>query len=368
MRTSRLLGAAALAAASLLLIPPAASSAAPKPVPKPKVVSTAVAAPFNLALRGGKTYVADGGLNLIGRVTKNGKLATIAADQPGASGIAFSKNGKSMAFTTTVTNLETFENSASGLHIWGPRGKRIYADTHAYETKHNPDKVIRYGVKNPSACVSEALEKAEIPVSYRGHVDSHAYSVTAVPGGWVVADAGSNTLWRVNSKGKISTLAVLPAQPTKITASMAAALELPECVVGITYRFEAVPTDVELGKDGHLYVTTLPGGPESPVLGARGKVYRVNLRTGKTKVVAKGLLGATNLALGTSGKIYVAELFGGRISVVQRGKVKPYVTLPGVVAVETTKSRKTLWAATMGDPENKVPGTIVKIVKGKVRK
>ena len=367
MRTSRILGVAALASASLLLVPPTVTSASPGRAPVPKVVSSAVVAPSNLAMQGGHTYFADGGLELIGRVKKNGKYSTIAAKQPGASGIAFAKNGRSMAFTTTVTNMDTFENTASGLHIWGTRGKRIYADTHAYEKKHNPDKVVRYGVKNPSACVSEALGKAQIPVSYKGQVDSHSYSVAAVPGGWVVADAGSNTLWRVSDKGKISTLAVLPAQPTKFTKSTAAALQLPDCVVGVTYRFEAVPTDVELGKDGRLYVTTLPGGPESPVLGARGKVYRVNLRTGKAKTVAKGFLGATNLALGKGGKIYVAELFGGKISVAHRGKVRPYVTLPGVVAVETSKSGK-LWAATMGDPENKVPGTIVKIVKGKVRK
>ncbi|MFT4165993.1 MAG: ScyD/ScyE family protein [Microlunatus sp.] len=367
MRKSRILGVAALASASLLLVPPAVTSASPGRAPTPKVVSSAVVMPFNLAFHGGDTYFADGGLELIGRVKKNGKFSTIAAKQPGASGIAFSKNGRSMAFTTTVTNMDTYENTASGLQIWGLRGKRIYADTQAYEKKHNPDKVITYGAKNPNKCQTEALEKAEIPVSYKGQVDSHAYSVAAVKGGWVVADAGSNTLWRVSSKGKIRTLAVLPAHPAKLTKAMADAFELPECVVGLTYRFESVPTDVELGKDGHLYVTTLPGGADSPVLGARGKVWRVNLRTGKAKVIASGFLGATNLALGKSGKIYVAELFGGKISVVRRGKAKTYVELPGVVAVETTKSGK-LWAATMGDQEKKAPGTIVKIVKGKVRK
>lgn len=367
MRTSRFLGVAALAAASLLLVPPTVTAASPRRAPAPKVVSSNVLMPFNLALHDGHTYFADGGLELVGRVKKGGKVATIAAHQPGASGIAFSKDGKSMAYTTTVTNMDTFENTASGLHIWGPRGKRIYADTHAYEVKHNPDKVIHYGVKNPSKCVSDALATIDLPASYQGQVDSHAYSVAAASGGWVVADAGSNTLWRVSNKGKVSTLAVLPAQRTKITKKMAAALKLPSCVVGITYAFEAVPTDVELGKHGYLYVTTLPGGPESPVLGARGKVWRVNPRTGKAKVVAKGLLGATNLALGKHGKIYVAELFGGKISVARHGKVKRYVKLPGVVAVETSKSGK-LWAATMGDPEHQAPGSIVKIVNKKVRK
>ncbi len=60
----------------------------------------------------------------------------------------------------------------------------------------------------------------------------------------------------------------------KVTKESAAALELPDCVVGVTYAFEPVPTDVEVGKDGYLYVTTLPGGPESPALGARGSSGR----------------------------------------------------------------------------------------------
>ena len=118
MRTSRILGVAALASASLLLVPPTVTSASPGRAPVPKVVSSAVVAPFNLAMQGGHTYFADGGLELIGRVKKNGKYSTIAAKQPGASGIAFAKNGRSMAFTTTVTNMDTFENTASGLHIW----------------------------------------------------------------------------------------------------------------------------------------------------------------------------------------------------------------------------------------------------------
>lgn len=365
MRTSKLfLGATALAAASLLLIPPAASSAHPRPAPTPEVALTGIAAPFNLALKGGRTYFADGGLNLVGRVKKDGTYATLAADQPGASGIAFSKNGKTMAFTTTVTTPGTFENTASGLHIWGPRGKRIYADTLAYEKAHNPDRVNTYGVKNPSQCVSDALATLGFPVSYTGAIDSHAYSVASWHKGWVVADAGANALFKVSKSGRIKTLAVLPPQPAKITQAFADKYKLPDCVVGVTYAFEPVPTDVEVGRDGHLYVTTLPGGDEGPELGARGKVWRVNPHTGRAGVVATGFLGATNLALGKHGRIYVAELFGGQISVVRHGKPKPYLALPGVVAVETSASGQ-LWAATLGNEDPPAPGTIVKISKGK---
>jgi hypothetical protein len=136
-------------------------------------------------------------------------------------------------------------------------------------------------------------------------------------------------------------------------------LTRPDCA-GATYNFEAVPTDVEV-RGGYLFVTTLPGGPEDPSLGARGKVYRVNPRTGDVKEIASGLLGATNLAL-KGGKIYVAELFGGQISVIKHGKPSKYMELPGVVAVETDP-HGTLWAATLGNEDPPAPGTLVKIVR-----
>lgn len=370
MRRTRTLVAGLATTGLLIATPTVASAGGSHAAPTPQVKSSALAAPFNLSVTGGQVLVADGGLNLVGKLKKDGTIATIAADQPGASGVATS--GKRLAFTTTVTNFETFENTASGLNIWGPRGKRVFADTLAFEKKKNPDQINHYGVRNPSQCVIDAFTAAEFPYDYNGAVDSHAYSVTAYRGGWIVADAGANALFRVDNKGKIRTLAVLPPQPTKITADMAAALGLPDCVAGITYAFEPVPTDVEVGKDGYLYVTTLPGGPESPVLGARGKVWKVNPYTGKARVIASGFLGATNLALGSKGEIYVSELFAGQISVIRHGKTSVYAALPGVVAVETGKGA--LWAATLGSegseepPTPPAPGTIVKFTNGHGKK
>ena len=68
--------------------------------------------------------------------------------------------------------------------------------------------------------------------------------------------------------------------PTTITREAARQFGLPTCTIGKTYAFEAVPTDVELGPDGMLYVSVLPGGPEDPSLGARGAIYRVSPATG----------------------------------------------------------------------------------------
>lgn len=356
---------AALAAASLFVATPALANGKTQAPPGPSitVVDDNVVAPFNLEVDGSRIHFADGFANVVGTVTKNGSSSVFAADQPGTSGIALSQNRRTTAFTTTVTEMPSFVNTASGLNIWGPNDAKTYVDTLAYEQANNPDSVNHYGVEQPTQCVSDALTNAGIPVSYNGHVDSHAYSVAALRDGWVIADAGANVLWRVDGSGNLSTLAVMPPQPLTITAEQAGALGMPDCVIGVTYAFEPVPTDVEVGNDGMLYVTTLPGGPESPVLGARGSVYKVNPNNGKHHLVATGFLGATNLAIGTAGRIYVAELFAGRISVIRNGQVSKFVDLPGALSVETQGTL--VWAGTMAQMDEHgnvtAPGTIVRI-------
>lgn len=352
--------AAIATASSLLAIPPAGAhgngqGGGAKP-PTPTVLTTAVGAPFNLEVDRSRLLVADGGPGIVGVVERNGTV-THVADSVGASGVATS--GGYLAYTTTTGGQEGI--TASGVTITGPKGFTASADTLAHETEHNPDGKLHYGVKNPSQCVRDTLTEAGFPVSYTGALDSHAYSLTAWRHGFVVADAGANALFYVNRKGDVSTLAVLPPQPATLSAGQVAALGLDACATGVTYAFESVPTDVEVGRDGFLYVTTLPGGPENPVLGARGKVYRVNPRNGKATQVASGLLGATNLAL-VDGKVYVAELFAGRISRVSRGKVTAWLDLPGVVAVEAGP-RGSLYAATMGSDESH-PGSVVKVTSG----
>ena len=147
------------------------------------------------------------------------------------------------------------------------------ADLSGFEADRNPDQRIEYGINNADDCVKGALgDYAE----YHGIVESHPYAVEAWGDSWIVADAAGNDLLKVTAQGKVSRLAVLPSQPKKITADMAASEGLPDCVVGKTYRFEAVPTDVEWGQDGWLYVTTLPGGPEDPSFGDRGSVWKVD--------------------------------------------------------------------------------------------
>ncbi|HEX3004330.1 MAG TPA: ScyD/ScyE family protein [Angustibacter sp.] len=358
---------AAAAAAALVAATPLSASAhgddghehGRSRAPRVTVVNDAVVAPFQLALSRHAVYVADGGTSQVSRILRDGSLASVATGpQPGeVAGVAFDASGRSMAYTTT-----DYSNGTTQLVVQTGH-RRMTVDLSAFEQQHNPDADVTYGIENPSDCVQQAFAPLG-GATMKGGIDSHPYSVASLGhGAWVVADAGGNDLLKVDGKGHVSVIAVLPRQPLEITADIAAGLGLPDCVVGVTYNFEPVPTDVEVGEHGQLYVSLLPGGPEDPSLGARGSVYRVGLSSGHSSKVAGGFLGATNLALGPDHTIYVAELFGGRISMIKNGHVTPYLDLPGALAVEWGDGH--LYAATMApmdDQGNPVGnGTVVRI-------
>jgi hypothetical protein len=154
----------------------------------------------------------------------------------------------------------------------------------------------------------------------------------------VVADAAGNDLITVSPSGFRTEIATLPAQPVKITKGLAHKFGMPGCVVGHKFWFEPVPTDVEV-HDGLLYVTVLPGGPEDPSLGARGKVYTVDPSNGDTTLIGKGFLSATNLAVSSKGKVYVTELFGGQVSTIKDGMAKRVKAFPQPAAIEWYRGR-----------------------------
>ncbi|GAB3499864.1 ScyD/ScyE family protein [Flexivirga lutea] len=344
------------AAAGLTVATPGIASAHPKPSP-PRTLSTSVGAPFNLEVDGRRVLIADGGPGYVGQLQRNGSVTPVVGDVPGAAGVA--TRGHWLAYTSTVTQEETFENTASGLHVRRPGGQTVYADTTAYEAAHNPDGATEYGPRSTDPCVIDVVGPR-----YSGMLDSHAYSVASYRNGWLVADAGANDLLSVSDNGAISTVATFPAQPATVTQEAADAMGMPSCMVGVTYDFEPVPTDVEVGPGGTIYVTTLPGGPEGPELGARGSLWKVNPSTHSVTRIATGFAGATNLAIGKHGDIYVAELFGGKISVVNRHGVSTLVNLPGVVSVETA-ANGTVYAGTMGMDQS-TPGSIVEIANGRI--
>lgn len=326
--------------------------------PSTEVVTSDVIAPFNLAVDGRNVYVADGFALQVSKL-RHGGLVPVAnpTTAEDVAGIDVNDYGR-IAWTET-----NFTAATATLEVRGPKGYSLSADLRRLEDVRNPDKRVEYGINGPGPCVRAAFDAIGQPAEYTGLVDAHPYAVTAwKDGSWIVADAGGNDLLEVDRRGRVSLLAVLPPQPLTFTADQAAALGLPSCVVGKTFRFEPVPTDVEVGPDGTLYVSTLPGGPEDPSLGARGAVYTVNPSTGKATRMASGFLGATNLAVAKDGTVYVTELFAGQVSRIRHGKVTPFVPIANALSVEV--DRGGLWVGTLaplGEMGPEGPGTVVRV-------
>jgi len=361
MHRFRVLTAAA-AAVALTLALPAAASAKSGP-PQVKTWSTEVAAPFSIVADGSRVLVADGGTGVIGQLKSDGSLRPLVTDVPGLAGLAVRGTLTAYGSSEVEGTGEPPVITESGLNIRTLRGKTVYADVHAYEWAHNPDGSNTYGVRNPSACVSDAFAAVGMPANYTGLLDAHVYAVTSWKGSWLVADAGANAIFRVTDKGRISTVAVLPPVPVKITAEMAAMFGMPDCVVGVTYDVEPVPTGVTVGSGGAIYVSTLPGFPGESA--SKGAVWRIDPKRGTSRMIAGGLSGATSIA--ADGKnLYVAQLFGeGIAKVTTAGAVSTLAALPGSLAVAVDK-KGTVWATTM-DPSGAGPGSIVSISHGKVK-
>lgn len=329
--------------------------------------------PFNLAVNQNNVYVADGFTNTVGVVGQD--PFAVGPDGGDVAGVDVTANGKTIAWTWS-----NGDHSATGLTIRTRGAADVVADLAGAESA-NPDLVNTYGVTGYGAGADDAKRAcvdgiAEMltggPATYPGIVDSHPYSVSRVGTRWVVADAGSNVLWSVTDRGAVSTLSILPPQPVTFTTEMTEALaaevgappEALACLAGATYAFEPVPTDVEVAPDGSLWVSVLPGGPESPALGARGAVYRVNPSTGSATRVADGFLGATNLAVASDGTVYVTELFGGKISKIQGGAVSTAATIERPVSVEVHGGY--LYVGQFADVdfetgELKAPGSVVRL-------
>jgi hypothetical protein len=118
LRQKPLLAAVGATCSALLLAMPLSASATPK-VPTASLVSDDLAAPFNIAFNGRGVYVADGGLNQVVRVRRDGTLKTIVDGATGTSGLAFSKDGP-----------------VSGLHHHRGRGRRAAGTDYCQRPEH----------------------------------------------------------------------------------------------------------------------------------------------------------------------------------------------------------------------------------------
>lgn len=351
-------------AVSLALVGSPSASAHRQQSPAPVVLSDSAIAPFNLTYHHGKLFVSDGFKGTIGPV--GGKPLVTGAPGTTLSDIAW--DGRTYAYTSANE-----DHSDTRLTIRTPGKRDVVARISAYEAKHNPDGRTTYGIIGGGNACAEAIlgQMTGGPATYQGQVDSNPYSVSRVGSRWIVADAGANALFAVTDRGHVSTLAVMPRQSVTLTESMVRGLAASQgqsyddlkCLVGVRYAFEPVPTDVEQGRWGELWVSLLPGGPEDPSLGARGSVYVLAPWGGNAYKVAGGFAGATNLAIASDGTVYVAELFGGKVSKIQRGRVSTAIKVDRPLSVEV--HGRDLYVGQMADldfetGQVKAPGAVLR--------
>jgi hypothetical protein len=366
MRSRRMTAPALAAGAVLALITSGAGSASahslaatPKAsAPSVTVLNDTVLAPYHLSASGGRLLVADGGTSTVSRVGTDGGLTTVATG-PSPGGVAgLATGGGAVGYTSSNDT-----TGASTFTIQRPGARDVVADISGFEAAHNPDGGVHYGVEGSvNACQRKALAAAGAGVHYTGVVDSNAYSAAyAGHGWWYVGDAGGNDILKVSPTGHVSLLRVLPKQPVLVTAALAASNGLPNCVAGLTYDFEAVPTGLHVF-GGRLYVSTLPGGLAAP----DGSVYTMTLKGGGLSRLATGFLGATDVTVTGDGTVYVPELYAGQISAISNGRTRVLVSLPGALSVAYAGGH--LYAGTVGptgpDGNPTGPGSIVEVTIG----
>lgn len=285
----------------------------------------------------GDVLVAQSFSGAISSISRKGQVNELFSS-PGADGVAAGPFGSVIYTNTAMPDdgppvAQLMIRTRSG-HV------RVLADLQAYEAANNPDGNQHYGLMGLSPDCAAMLPPDQGLLPYQGIVESHPYAVTPVFGGVLVADAAANAIWFVSWRGHVSTVAVLPPQkPVPVTAEAAAETGLPDCVAGSSFVAEPVPTDVEVGRHGMLYVSTLPGGPEGPSLGARGSVYSIGMWTGRTRQVATGFAGAANLAISPRGDIYVSELFGDKVSKVVGNHGVTVAEVPAPSGLEWSNGR-----------------------------
>ncbi|ANH36700.1 NHL repeat protein [Nocardioides dokdonensis FR1436] len=330
---------AALAAGSLLS-PVVAGPSAGDPAARPVVHG--LTSPLSLAVTDdGTVYVSQNFAGLLMRRLPGKKAQVIASVAKGGEAGAVSVRGGAVTYAVSRGH-----NEVGKIRRIDAQGRdRGVADLGKHERRSNPDGDVTYGFRGISKSCAAKLPKQVGPATYTGSVETHPYATTSAPGVTYVADAGANAVLAISGH-KVSTVAVIPPAVTEITKARAKANGLPGCTVGLDYRFESVPTDVEIGPGGQLYVSSLPGGPEDGSVGRLGAVYVVDPASGTTERLARGLVSATGLAVDPGGDVYVSELFKNRISRIADGssKAKTWrkVTMPGDLEISGGR----LWATT----------------------
>jgi hypothetical protein len=141
-------------------------------------------------------------------------------------------------------------------------------------------------------------------------------------GGFVVADAGANSILSVTAAGAASSISVVPPRPNPLPFGPPV--------------FQSVPTTVATGPDGAYYAGELTGVPFP--LGA-ANVYRLDPTTGARTVAHTGFTNIVDLAFDADGNLFVLQISAN-------GLASPMGPAPGaLVKVDASTGMRTTIAS-----------------------
>jgi hypothetical protein len=278
------------------------------------VLATGLLSPLSLAqATDGTVWFSQNYAGLLQRLDPDGTTTTVV-DAPGDLEVAaVSEDDGTVWYSVTGEG-----HTVGRLHQRAADGTdTVVADLAEHERRENPDGAFTYGFRDlPRGC---RVPASATRGSYAGLAETHPVASVRAYGATYVADAAGNDVLAVSAPDTVATVTAFPPVRTTMTAAYARDNDLPPCTVGAPYWAEAVPTDVEAGPYGSLYVTTLPGGPGASDGEPAGQLWRVLPLGGARQLVADGLDNPTGLAVSDTGDVYVAELQANRVSVVRAG-------------------------------------------------
>lgn len=266
--------------------------------PAVRVVAQGLEGPFGIARYGSGFLVAESGRGQVTAVDHKGRTRAVVKKAPGVAGVTsdrhhvYSVTGEgenepglfphSAVLKTSVVKHRHHYKGHKGHK--GPHYKtRVLADLLEHELRHNPDGQVQFVDGQPV----DAL--------------SNPFAMTNSKRGLLVADGGANDVLLVNPRtGKVRTFFAPPTVK-----------DVPFCLTPEaqanpgTVGCDPVPTGVAVvGRS--VYVSTL--GAEVP---GAGRIYKLDLWTGKVKRVWKGLTAPTGIAVAKDGTIYYSQVLEG---------------------------------------------------------
>ncbi|SDR90871.1 hypothetical protein SAMN04488543_0729 [Friedmanniella luteola] len=285
-RSRPVLVLAAATCAVALVATPGWADSAPAKAGTVKVVTRGLDGPRQVSANGGRLYVAESDSGEITRVNpRTGAKSVVVSGLASPQGVA-KVGGKIYVATGGPAPDAPAGDARPAIMVARPGEKpTLFADLLAYELKANPDGQTQFG---PDDAPLDALSNPYYVLRDRSK-----------NGFLLVADAGANTVLKVDRKGRVSTFFV---PPTQVTGACADQPNNNASGKGC----DAVPTGLAYGPDGLLYVSALT----SEVRG-QGRVYKVDPKTGKLVYTIGGFTSPTGVAVDKKGNVYVSELLQG---------------------------------------------------------